>query len=225
MSLFGGFSHSAAICSEGEIIFINRNSVRNSPNSPITAVSLPDNEKASSVACCNDSVVVLSLNGRLFTSPVASNKVLNFQEVSELKNQEIVCLSGVFNHFLAVSKKGRVFGRGSNQNGKLGLGKEKDSVSSFTEILSIQRYKIRSAYAGCNHSLFETSEGKILSCGFNNYGELLLNSGPSESVYSPTETIITSGASFCIAGGCTSAVFIGNSPPPNTPNMRIQELH
>ena len=69
VSLFSGFYHSAAIGSEGEVIIINRNSVKNSPNSPIAYVSLPEGEKASSVACCDDSVVVLSSNGRVFTSP------------------------------------------------------------------------------------------------------------------------------------------------------------
>ena len=60
MSLFGGSLHSAVIGSKGEVIFINGYSFLNSPNSPIAAVSLPDNEKASSVACCENSVVVLS---------------------------------------------------------------------------------------------------------------------------------------------------------------------
>lgn len=73
VSLFRGWYYSAAIGSDGEVIFINPNSVKNSPNSPITVVSLPDGEKASSVACCNDSIVVLSSNGRVFTSPVKGN--------------------------------------------------------------------------------------------------------------------------------------------------------
>ena len=50
VSLFGGLCHTAAIGSKGEVIFINSKSIKKSPNSPITAVSLPDVEKASSVA-------------------------------------------------------------------------------------------------------------------------------------------------------------------------------
>ena len=41
---------------EGEVIFINGDSVKNSPNSSIASVSLLDDEKASSVACCAKSV-------------------------------------------------------------------------------------------------------------------------------------------------------------------------
>ena len=97
------------------------------------------------------------------------------------------------------------------------------SVSSFTEILSLVGYKISKVYAGCSHSLFQTRKLKILSCGSNRYGELLLSSGPGNSVYSPTETTINGGAELCIAGDCISVIFLGSSPSPNTPNIRIHE--
>ena len=125
--------------------------------------------------------------------------VLNFSIVSELSGQEIVCVSGTCDHFLAVSKEGRVFGRGSNEHGKLGLGKGTESVSSFTEISLLRKYEIRAAYAGGDHSLFETREGKILSRSYYDCAQLLLRIGPSDDVYAPTETTITSGAAFCIA--------------------------
>ena len=224
VSLFGGCSYLAAIGSEGEVIFINRNSVKHSPNSQIKAVSLPDGEKASSVACCEDSIVVLSSNGRVFSSYIDyGSNFLFFSIVSELSDQRIVCVSGKYEHFLAVSKEGHVFGRGINENGEIGLGERTQSASSFTEILSLEGYKIRAAYAGCNHSLFETQEGKILSCGYNKFSQLLFSSNTGNYVYSPRETTINGGAVFCIAGDNISIALIGSSPPPYTPNMRIDE--
>ena len=77
-------------------------------------------------------------------------------------------------------------------------------------------------YAGYNHSLFETREYKILSCG-NNFFDELLSSDPGQDIYSPTETRISGGAAFCIAGFNIRVVLIGSSPPPNTPNMWIQQ--
>ena len=222
VALFGGNYHSAAIGSEGEVIFINRNSIKNSPNSPIEAGFLPEDEKASSLACCDYSFIVLSSKGRVFKSPIESNGVLNFSPVSELSGHEIICVSGTRNYFLAVSKEGRVFGCGSNEFGKLGLGNETKLVSFFTEISSFGGLEIRAAYAGFSHSLFETRDGKILSCGYNINGQLL-RSGPGECVYSPSETTINEGAAFCIAGNGISVVLIGSSPPPNSPNMRINE--
>lgn len=51
VALFGGCKHVAAINNKGEVIFINRFSIIRSPGSKFTAVSLPNREKASSIAC------------------------------------------------------------------------------------------------------------------------------------------------------------------------------
>ena len=175
VSLFGGYTHAAAICADGEVIFINRDSVRNSPSSRVDAVSLPGGEKATMVACLDKSVFALSWSGRVFASVVESGScVLKFSEVSELSGQKVVWLSGSRDHCLAVSSEGRVFGRGSNSHGELGFEKGRSEVPSFTEISSLSGQEIRAAYAGCNHSLFETREGKVLGRGYNCYGELLL---------------------------------------------------
>ncbi|KAK8842509.1 hypothetical protein M9Y10_026100 [Tritrichomonas musculus] len=224
VALFGGRFYAAAINSEGEVIFINRNSIKNSPSSPITSFPLPDDEKASSVACCSGSVVALSSSGRVFSSVVdEGSSSLSFSAVVELSSHEIVSLSGLFEHCLCVSSEGRVFGCGSNSRGQLALGERTRSASSFTEISSLSGREIVAAYAGGLHSLFLTREGKVLSCGCNSCGQLLLSTGASEDVYSPKETTVTSNAKFCIAGQGLSVVFIGGEPPPNTPNMRIQQ--
>ena len=223
VALFGGYYNAASINNKGEIIFINRESIINSPSSPISSFSLPEGEKASSVACCNDAIVVLSSSGRIFSSVIEKgSNVLKFSEVNELSSQEIVCVSGTYEHCICVSRKGRVFARGSNSHGQLGLGKETSSVSSFEEISSLSGLEIRAAYAGGRHSLFETREGKILSCGWNICGQLFLSNGEGEIIYLPRETSITNGATFCIAGWSLSVIFIVGEPPPNTPNRRIQ---
>ena len=122
-------------------------------------------------------MVVLSSKCHVFTSLNNSKEVLNFFIVSELSDQEIVCVSATCKHFLGVSKECRVFGQGIIEHGQLCLGEETESVSSFTEISSLVGYEIRAAYTGCSHSLFETRDGKILSCGSNFSGQLLLSSG------------------------------------------------
>ena len=106
VALFGGFYHAAAISSKGDVIFINRDSVRNSPSSRIPSFSLPNSEKASSVACCSKSIVV------------------------ELSGKEIACVSGKHEHCLCASREGRVFGRGSN--GQLGLSSRSQNDSYFS---------------------------------------------------------------------------------------------
>lgn len=179
----------------------------------MTAVYLHYGEKASSIACCEKLIVVLSSRGHVFQSPIEQKGILKFTRVIELWNHNIICVSGTFEHCLAVSDNGRVFGRGSNECGELGT----ESDWSFTEISSFSNYRIRAAYAGYNHSLFETQDGKILSCGNNFNGQLLFNNGSGGKSLRETDI---NGASFCIAGYNISHVFIGGSPP-NTPGKRI----
>ena len=221
VALFGLYKNAAAINSEGEIIFIDRESVKNSPDSHISSFSLPDGEKASSVACCGDTIVALSRNCRVFTSKI-ENGLLNFSKSDSLSSEEIKNISGTSNYCLAVSKTGRVFGLGSNKCGQLGLSKETLKFSSFTELSSLSKYEITAAFAGFYHSFFVTCEGKILSCGQNGRSQLLLNNSNSKEVYSPTETAITDNSPFFILGNMLTVSFIDGNPPPNTPNMKIQ---
>ena len=172
--------------------FISHYSIKNSPEQKITAVSLPDNEKPSSVALCDYSVIVLSSKGRVFKSDVENgSSVLRFSAVEELTSEKIVCISGLLSHFFSVNEKGNVFGLESNGCGELGFDKKIKSVSSFKNISSLEGYNIRASYAGFSHSLFETNEGKILSCGHNKFAQLLLSREERENVYFPLKTIIT----------------------------------
>lgn len=81
--------------------------------------------------------------------------------------------------------------------------------------------KIVSAYAGFEYSLLKTSDGEILGCGNNRFGQLFIDYNPDmTSYFFPSKTVINSGASFCIAGNHTSFAFI-NCDPPKSPNKKI----
>lgn len=143
---------------------------------------------------------------------------MSFNEVSELKGIEIICISGINEHCLAVSKDGKVFCRGYNNFGQLGLGKDIQKLTEFKEIQSLSKYKIVAAYAGSFHSLFQTEDGRILACGYNRAGELLM--APCDyNIYEPILTNV-SNASFFIAGNCSTGIF-KNYIPPFCPNKRI----
>ena len=227
LALFGGDHNMAAICSEGEIIFINRDFLIKSPEAKIEVVWLPDGEKASSVACCYHNVFVLSSNGRVFSSPFKEeSNDLTFSEVCELSCKEIICLSGTSSHCIAVSKKGSVYGYGSNGCGRLCLPKKQNrfkGVSSFTKISNLKHLGIVAAFAGDSHSLFITKDRKVYSCGNNYHGQLLLSDSYSllDNYNHPIETVINEGATFCIAGDYFSVVFVGGGPPPNSPNIPV----
>ncbi|KAK8843106.1 hypothetical protein M9Y10_025297 [Tritrichomonas musculus] len=223
VSLYGGYYNSAAIDTEGAIIPITE-SLFDSPLNPVKAVTLPGGEKAVSVACCDKFYLALSESGRVFKS--SSSSELSFEEVEELHDKEIVDISGTHNHCFAVCSEGEVFVYGSDMLlcGALCLGKGVRKTDKFTKVASLEKYKITGAYAGSFHSLFRTEDGKVLSCGSNAFGELMLDRfAKNDKIYSPVETTIESGASFCIAGHYESAVFVGGKLPPNMPNRRLSK--
>ncbi|KAK8844349.1 hypothetical protein M9Y10_024563 [Tritrichomonas musculus] len=218
VGIFGGHLSAAVIDTEGAIIVITE-SVFESPNKPIESNFLPNSEKAVSVACLKDSIFALSSTGRVFKSPIEGQ--INFQAVDELKGIEIADISGKWDHCLAISKEGRVYACGVNTFGQLGIGENEDKTEEFEIIASLNKYKITSVFAGVQFSMFLTSEGKVLACGVNDYGQLAISGGPSrESIYLPVETEIKD-ATFCIAGAQLSAFFVNSPPPPNTPNMKV----
>ena len=222
--LFGGGFTAAAVDTEGSIFFITGGDMEAGKETFEESV-LPLNEKPVSIACGQQLVFVSSSSGRVFRALVPFYGELcgkaTFEVQKELEGIEIIEVSGIDSHFLAVCKDGRVFVYGSNLLGEAGLGEGRELESGFTEITGL-KYKIISASAGSFISLFITSEGKVLACGHNRYGQLLTTK-PSSEVYTPIETTISGGASFCIAGFNVSFVFVGTEPPPNTPNRRIIE--
>ncbi|KAK8845156.1 hypothetical protein M9Y10_021338 [Tritrichomonas musculus] len=222
LSLFGGSSTSAVIDTEGSVIIITK-SVYDSPTSELKALNLPNGDRAVKVACGKEVVFVLGESGKLFEySLEATSKLL--KEVRELSKIKINEISGTSEHFFAIADDGRVFGRGRNYYNKLGMPGSIREVSEFTVIEPLSKYHVVEAYAGYWDSLFRTSDGKILGCGWNSDGQLMLKDSSKKDVSPPEETVITSGATFCISGGNTSIVFVGVEPPPNTPNRKITKF-
>lgn len=222
-ALFGGRETAAVIDSEGAIIIITKAVLTSFKNS-IEPCFLPENEKAVKVACCDEFVLALGSSGRLFEYSLINPGQKKFMEINELKGQRFVDVSGSFVHCLAVRKDGRVFGRGPNDCCQLGFRKDKQNIPRFTLVHSLKSFEITNVFAGCAHSLFLTKNGRLITCGKNYYGELFLNEGPSrEYVYPPSE-IVNYTASFCIAGCCTSVIFVDSEIPQNCPNKIVRDF-
>ena len=221
IAIFGGRQTAAAIDIDGSVLIIKKTFFQSS-STIADFISLPRGEKAVQVACCDESVIVLSNNGRVFEASLTNNKRLFFSGIVDFIGVKIVGISGTHNHFLAVSSEGFVFGRGSNSQGRLCFESNIQKVDKFTVISSLRKYRIKSAFAGYSHSLFQTFEGQVVAGGDNYNGNLLLDRQPNEEdFFSPVETVVRKGATLCITGWNLSVVFVDCEPPPNMPNSFI----
>lgn len=221
--LFGGRETAAAIDTSGSIIIIS-DVVFDSPDESPPILFLPDKEKASCVAASRNFIFALSLSGKVSSCRLSPGGKIEseFNYVEELKDIKCIQISAMWDHCFVVTEDGRVFAFGTNVSGQIGLPGRIRSVNSFTYVDTLSKYKIKSAFAGYMHSLFITYDGMVLACGRNMFGQLFLESGPSNDViYTPVETSIKSGATFAIAGPGISAVWIETQPPPNMPNMPL----
>lgn len=202
----------------GEYCYIFKNSIE--------PVSLPNQEKAIKITNFNYSfgVYALSSTGKVYHFPICENLLSSprFFSFPELEGINFVDISSGGQHLLALSDDGRVFGFGSNEQGQLGVGKEIKKALYCMEIKTLSQYNICAISAGMDHSLFKTTDGKILACGSNKFGQLILNSGASnECFYLPVETSINSNAKYMIADNGYSIVFI-DCDPINSPNRVIK---
>ncbi|KAK8850304.1 putative E3 ubiquitin-protein ligase herc4 [Tritrichomonas musculus] len=219
LALFGGYNTAAVIDIEGAVIIITK-AIFKSPASEIEAIKLPDGDKAAKVACCEFSIIALGISGRVYEHKLDS-KSKTFSEIAEFSRIEIDEISGTFEHFLAVTKDGKVYGRGSNDACKLGMPESIKNVNSFTIIDSLNEYHIVEAFAGPFDSLFKTSSGQFLGCGHNLYGELMLTKNGKKDVYPPEETTIKKNATVFV-GNYTTFVLTDSKMPPNSPNMKVK---
>ncbi|MDF1654443.1 MAG: hypothetical protein P1U34_04955 [Coxiellaceae bacterium] len=74
-------------------------------------------------------------------------------------------------HILLLTKEGRVFGYGLNQDGELGLGGAK--LGSVLEEVSVAPdVSIKAIATGCEHSVFLTTTGDVYACGNQYFGSL-----------------------------------------------------
>ncbi|KAK8887327.1 hypothetical protein M9Y10_038366 [Tritrichomonas musculus] len=216
-AIFGGYEKSAAIDSEGAILIVNPN------ESLINPTFLPDKDKAISVACCNNFFIALGSSGKVYKYDISSSTNPNFTLINELKGETFIDISGTNEHCFAVSKKGKVFGYGSNIFSRLGIS---DYNGKFCIIDTLNKYKITGAFAGFDHSLFITSEGESLACGYNDYGQTLIFQEPhNEKVCPPVIVPYKGKVKFFVLGYGITVAFIDCQVPPNIPNKVIKNIN
>ncbi len=111
------------------------------------------------------------------------NQRRNFVKVSVLDDSCIVSIGAGNEHSIFVTKSGKVYVSGYNDNGQCGVGTTQ-TVRNPTILSSLNGEDVIQAHAynGCEHTLAITRDGKLFSFGYNYRGQLGLGTTSSESV-------------------------------------------
>lgn len=225
VQIYGGRKTISCINEDGSVTVISPN-LFDEVNAVPYNNYLPNNEKAIDSACCDEWIYALSASGRIYQSKLSSEIeiICDFQLVPELRDLRFVKVSGTYNHCLAITDDGLVYGIGSNYNGQLGIPKkELKDETKFALIRSLQNYRIVSCSAGFSHSLFISDDGKLFGCGLNSYGQLFLKSPTNKNYEIPELTTVDSDCTFAIAGDSLSCCFVGCTPPVFSPNQPLNQ--
>lgn len=119
------------------------------------------------------------------------------------------------NNSFWITKSGKVFGRGANMSGSLGVGNQ-DFCFDETEILSLAEFNITKIFIFGDTTFFLAANGKLLACGSNDYGQLGV--GHTANCVTPTlviglddiqiDNIISSLDSYCAKTIFTTSNFV-----------------
>ena len=123
-----------------------------------------------------------------------------------LTNQYYASIACGTNHTVFLTNEGKVYSCGWNGYGQLGLGNLTNQPTP--QPISTLNSLTISAIAGGEHTVFLTNDGKVYSCGWNDYGQLGLGNTTTRTTPQPISTLNSLTIS-AIAGG-EHTVFLTN---------------
>jgi alpha-tubulin suppressor-like RCC1 family protein len=105
---------------------------------------------------------------------------INIEIITNLNDKNIIRVNGgiKYTHFL--SEEGKVYSCGKNDYGQLGLGHNNTIITPQQNINDFGNKKIKLIDSG-EHTIFLDNNGKVYSCGLNNYGQLGLDHNNNEN--------------------------------------------
>lgn len=133
-------------------------------------VLLLDNVQSADVTLTGE-LFVIDIDGKL--KHISIEKVLDKSDpVFVPIPGEVIAVSCGFSHICVIDATGMLYTSGSNTNGELGIAKGKES-SDFQEVFKpLEDIPVRKASAGNKYSCAILNDGRLLSWGDNEYGQL-----------------------------------------------------
>ena len=103
-----------------------------------------------------------------------------------LEDKKIIKIFSGYDHCLAISDSGVIYGWGLNERGQLGLN-DKINRNSPQKLEFFKGKHVINIVSGYHHSIFICENGEIYSCGRNNLGQLGLG---NDQYYSPPQEVL-----------------------------------
>ena len=136
--------------------------------------------------------------GQLGRTVDATNPAESPSIISTLDPFTISAIAGGGNNTVFLTNNGKVYSCGSNSKGQLGQTTSTSTPSQITN--EIGPLTISAIACGGAHTIFLNNNGKVYSCGNNEYGQLGIATNSGTTNPNPTPTQITDGIGTLIIG-------------------------
>lgn len=119
-------------------------------------------------------------------------------EIEELRGKQVVKLCSGYEHTLALTATGNVWGWGYNDDGKLGLG---NTSSYYTPVLVPDVDNAVDIACGTHSSYYLTADKEVYAFGYNHKGQLGI--GTTKDQATPKKVALDDVVSVSVNGGAT----------------------
>ncbi|NFV77397.1 hypothetical protein FDE98_15060 [Clostridium sporogenes] len=125
----------------------------------------------------------------------AENDIIAYGDIKDIE------MGGSSTEFL-IKNDGTVWASGSNNNGQLGVGSTKETITDFTKV---QITNVKKVYAKSEYTVFLKNDGTVWTCGRNYYGQLGVGNYRNQTV--PTKVDIDNVKEIVLAESDGAATF------------------
>lgn len=119
-------------------------------------------------------------------------------EIVELREKQVIKLCSGYEHTLALTATGNIWGWGYNDDGKLGLG---NTSSFYNPVMMLDVNNAIDISCGTHSSYYLTEDKELYSVGYNHKGQLGI--GTTEDVATPQRVDLEDVVSVVADGGAT----------------------
>ncbi|MCF7826663.1 MAG: choice-of-anchor D domain-containing protein [Candidatus Marinimicrobia bacterium] len=215
-----GYEHSLAFNYAGELLAWGLNDygqLGTGDNSSLTnaaAINLDGilaGKTISAIAAGVAHTVVLTDEGEIYTwggntlgqlgNGSFNHSLVPVRVGGDLADKQVVAIASRYNHTLALTADGKVYGWGHNIDGELGVGNNTNSNVPVLMGGELAGKQVVAIATGFVHSLALTSDGKLYVCGYNSDGRLGIGTNAGSNVPVLVEGELTSITVAAIAAG------------------------